>query len=38
MVKMDTLLPETNNLAPENGWLEDFLVSFLGTAYIFSRG
>ncbi len=27
-------LPETNsNFAPENGWLEDFLVSFWGPAY-----
>ena len=27
-------LPETN-LAPENGWLEDFLVSFWGKRPIF---
>ena len=25
---MMTTLPETNIFAPENGWLEDFLVSF----------
>ena len=26
-------LPKTNIFAPENGWLEDFLVSFWGPAY-----
>ena len=25
--------PETNQRAPENGWLEDFLVSFWGPAH-----
>ena len=32
LVKSRTTLPETN-IAPENGWLEYFLVSFWDAAY-----
>ncbi len=28
-------LPKTNIFAPENGWLEDFLLSFWGKRPIF---
>ena len=31
-------LPETNEVAPETGWLEDFLVSFWGAKGLFFRG
>ena len=30
-------LPETNIFAPENGWLEYFLISFWGPAYFQGR-
>jgi len=34
----DITLPKTHMFAPENGWLEDFLVSFWGqTAYFQGR-
>ena len=37
LVDFGNTLPETSILAPENGWLEYFLVSFWGPAYFQGR-